>query len=139
MIKNYLAPMKKPFSPPVKLEGMSLEAFQQLIKDGHLLVREARLIPTTKVGDELSLASIFLSTLKLVKEFREKFFKEVKFKKAGRQLYFTEVQFSNRDFSDCRFDGLIITIVGGKIKDALFLEFKGKGGTLEGEQVSRYV
>ena len=72
MIKNYLALMKKPFSPPVKLEGMSLEAFQQLIKDGHLLVREARLIPTTKVGDELSLASIFLSTLKLVKEFREK-------------------------------------------------------------------
>ena len=139
MIKNYLAPMKKPFSPPVKLEGMSLEAFQQLIKDGHLLVREARLIPTTKVGDELSLASIFLSTLKLVKEFREKFFKEVKFKKAGRQLYYTEVQFSNRDFSDCRFDGLILTVVGGKIKDALFLEFKGKGGTLEGEQVSRYV
>ena len=85
------------------------------------------------------LASIFLSTLKLVKEFREKFFKEVKFKKAGRQLYYTEVQFSNRDFSDCRFDGLILTVVGGKIKDALFLEFKGKGGTLEGEQVSRYV
>ena len=28
---------------------------------------------------------------------------------------------------------------GGKIKDALFLEFKGKGGALEGEQISRYV
>ena len=131
--------MKKPFSPPVKLEGMPLEAFQQLVKEGHLLVRPARLIPTTKVGDELSLASIFLSTLKLVKEFREKFFKEVKFKKAGQQLYFTEIQFSNKEFSDCRFDGLILSVVGGKIRDALFLEFKGKGGVLEGEQISRYV
>ena len=137
--QNYIGRMKKPFSPPVKLEGMSLEAFQQLIKDGHLLVREARLIPTTKVGDELSLASIFLSTLKLVKEFREKFYKEVKFKKAGQHFYFTEVQFSNKEFSDCRFDGLILSVVGGKIKDALFLEFKGKGGALEGEQISRYV
>lgn len=131
--------MKKPFSPPIRLEGMPLEGFQELVKEGHLHVRPARLIPTTKVGDELSLASIFLATLKLVKEFREKFFKEVKFKKAGQQLYFTEVQFSNKEFSDCRFDGLILTVVGGKIKDALFLEFKGKGGTLEGEQICRYV
>ena len=90
--------MKKPFSPPIKLEGMSLDKFMEHISDGDIHAQQARLIPTYKTGDELALASIFLSGVKLVKEFREKVCSEIKFKKAGKQYFFTEVVFSHKEF-----------------------------------------
>jgi len=131
--------MKKPFSPPIKLEGMPLDKFMEHISDGDIHAQQARLIPTYKTGDELALASIFLSGVKLVKEFREKVCSEIKFKKAGKQYFFTEVVFSHKEFGDCRFDGLMLSVVGGKIKDFVFFEFKGKNGKLESDQVDRYV
>jgi len=131
--------MKKPFSPPIKLEGMPIERFMEHIHDGDIHAQPARLIPTYKTGDELALASIFLSGMKLVKEFREKICNEIKFKKGGKQLFFTEVVFSHKEYGDCRFDGLMISVVSGKIKDSIFFEFKGKNGTLESDQIERYV
>lgn len=131
--------MKKPFSPPLKLEGLPFEKFLEHIHNGDIHAQPARLIPTYKTGDELALTSIFLSAIRLVKEFRDKVCSEIKFKKGGKQYFFTEVVFSHKEFGDCRFDGLMLSVVGGKIKDFVFFEFKGKNGKLESDQVDRYV
>ena len=131
--------MKKPFSPPLKLEGLPFEKFLEHIHNGDIHAQPARLIPTYKTGDELALTSIFLSAIRLVKEFRDKVCSEIKFKKGGKQYFFTEVVFSHKEFGECRFDGLMLSVVGGKIKDFVFFEFKGKNGKLESDQVDRYV
>jgi len=130
--------MNKPFQPPIKLEGMPISVFHEHLSKGDIQARKARLIPTYKVGDELALASIFLACVRMVKEFREKIFSDIKFGKAGQQYYFTEVVFSHKEFSDCRFDGLILTVVAGKIKQAVFFEFKGKNGSIDSDQIDRY-
>ena len=85
--------MNKPFQPPIKLEGMPISVFHEHLSKGDIQARKARLIPTYKVGDELALASIFLACVRMVKEFREKIFSDIKFGKAGQQYYFTEVVF----------------------------------------------
>ena len=46
-----------------------------LDKGNEIHLQNAALIPFHKPGDEMSLTSIFLSSLKLIKEFREKIFK----------------------------------------------------------------
>ena len=60
-----------------KLVGLKKEDFDILVKlpDSPIQVRPARLIPVVKTGDEMALTSIFLSSLKLVKEFRDKVLK----------------------------------------------------------------
>ena len=80
--------MEKKFNPEkFKLVGLALEDFHKAIKEKDIFVREARLIPVHKVGDELALASVFLASLKYVKEYREKFFKAIKFKKSSQLLF----------------------------------------------------
>ena len=65
-----------------KLIGLSKSDFDNYIKpndskfEPQIYVRPARLIPALKTGDEMALASIFLSSLRLVKEFRDLLFKE---------------------------------------------------------------
>ena len=62
-----------------KIVGLKFDDFQSYLLDQdkpQIQVREARLIPTLKTGDECALTSIFLSSLRLVKEYRYESFKE---------------------------------------------------------------
>ena len=132
--------MNKQFNPQkFKLVGLSIDAFFKAVKEGDLRAREARLIPVLKAGDEMALASVLLASFKYVKEFREKFFKAVKFKKSAQIYYFTEVQFEHREYSSSRLDGLILSVSKGIIKDAMILEFKGKNGKVDPSQIDQYL
>ena len=61
-----------------KLIGLKFDEYLELVKIGKIKYSNARLIPALKTGDELALTSIFLSSLKLVKEFRNKVFADIK-------------------------------------------------------------
>lgn len=101
-------------------------------------VREARLIPLLKTGDEGALTSIFLSAVKLIKEYRDYIFKEVKLPRSGNAYFYTEVSFKDID-AKSRLDGLIIIVSKGVIKDALVFEMKNKNNPVEKEQVEKYI
>jgi hypothetical protein len=111
-----------------KLVGLKKTDFDLYMKNHEgilpiqIYVRPARLIPMLKIGDEMALTSIFLSSLKLVKEFRYNLFKEIKFPKGGKSFYYTELEFPDSKFENRRIDGLIINVSGGIIKDAVFLK-----------------
>ena len=131
--------MENQFKPQkFKLVGLSIEDFHKAIKEKDLYAREARLIPI-KTGDEMALASVLLSSFKYVKEYREKFFKAIKFKKAAQIYYYTEVQFEHREYSSSRLDGLILSVSKGIIKDAVIIEFKGKNGSVDPVQIEQYL
>ena len=104
-----------------------------------ILVRPARLIPVLKPGDEMALTSIFLSSIKLIKEFRNNIFKEIKFPKGGKCFYYTEVSFPDSEFKGSRIDGLIINVSKGVIQDAVFFEMKSGNDNLEREQIESYI
>jgi hypothetical protein len=55
------------------------------------------LIPTLKTGDEMALTSIFLSILRLVKEYKYNIFKDLKLINKGQVYYYTEVTFPEID------------------------------------------
>jgi len=120
-----------------KLVGLKKEDFDKYVESGQIQVRPARLIPVFKTGDEMTLTSIFLSTLKLVKEFRDSIFKELKLSRSGRVYYYTEANFKDIDTS--RIDGLIIIVIKGVIADAAFFEMKNKNNNLDIEQIQRYI
>ena len=91
-----------------KIIGLKKSEFDTMVKlpESPIQLRPARLIPALKTGDEMALTSIFLSTLKLVKEFRDSIFKEIKLSRNGRLHFYTEVCFPKIDKS--RIDGLIL-------------------------------
>lgn len=120
-----------------KLIGLKKEVFDTYVSNGNIILSNARLIPTLKVGDEMSLTSIFLSSLRLVKEFRHKIFSQIKLPKNGRAYYYTEVEF--KDKSSKRFDGLILIVISGKIKDAVVFEMKNKNNPVDEIQIKNYV
>ena len=128
-----------------KIIGLKKSEFDIIINnqnnkiDNFINVRPARLIPVFKVGEELSLTSIFLSSLKLVKEFRNSIFKELKFPKGGKTFFYTELSFPQSEFSDSRIDGLIINVSANTIKDAIILEMKSKSNKLDKNQIERYI
>ena len=78
-----------------KLIGLDKTEFDSYLKateNNHqkrqILARPTRLIPVLKAGkDEMGLTSIFLSSIKLIKEFRDNIFKEIKFPKGGKCFY----------------------------------------------------
>ena len=122
----------------IRLIGMELTNFNELVSEKQILVRPARLIPSTiKAGDEIALTSIFLSSLKLVKEFREDIFSDLKLRKSGSHLFYTEVEFP--EFSNDRPDGLILSIVSGEIKDAVLIEVKNKTNSIDDSQIEKYI
>ena len=121
-----------------KLVGIKKTEFDDYVNDGQIHLSNARLIPTFKVGDELTLTSIFLSALRLIKEFRYTMFSEVKLPKGGKAYYYTEASFKDID-SSSRVDGLLIIVVGGVIKEAAFFEMKNKNNQLEEEQIKKYI
>ena len=121
-----------------KLVGLKKTEFDEYVNLGEIHLSEARLIPTYKIGDELALTSIFLSTLKLVKEFKNNIFSELKLPRGGKVFYYTEASFKNID-SNSRIDGLVLVVVSGVIKDAVFFEMKNKNNQLEQEQILKYL
>ena len=121
-----------------KLINLSIDEFYELHQLGQIQYQEARLIPLLKTGDEGALTSIFLSSLKLVKEFKDDIFKEIKLSRIGYSLYLTEVVFHDIDDAS-RIDGLILVVSKNTIKDAVVFEMKNKNNSLDREQINRYI
>jgi|TARA_B110000483_G_C18119147_1_gene512857 hypothetical protein len=128
-----------------RIVGLQKSEFDSYVNDKavnqkhQILVRPSRLIPILKPGDEMALTSILLSSIKLIKEFRNNIFKEIKFPKGGKCFYYTEVSFPDSEFKESRIDGLIINVSGGIIKDAVFFEMKSGINKLEKLQIERYI
>jgi hypothetical protein len=120
-----------------KLIGLKKEDFDLLIQTGQIQVQPSRLIPTLKTGHEMALTSIFLTTIKLVKEYRDNIFKEIKLNRSGKAYYYTEACFP--DIDESRIDGLIIIVIKGKISDAVFFEMKNKNNGLIPDQIQTYL
>lgn len=126
--------IKKKFN---KLIGLKKTDFDFFVSTGQIHKQNARLIPTLKTGDEMALTSIFLSTVRLVHEYEHDIFKEIKISRSGKAYFYTEVCFPEID--KCRIDGLIITVVSGVIKDAVFFEMKNKNNSIDSTQVEKYI
>ena len=120
--------------------GLPFEKFEQFSSGENVSIsfQKARLIPLLKTGDEGALTSIFLSSLKLIKEFRDSIFREIKFPRGGKAYYLTEVTFIDVD-KTCRLDGLIIVVKSKTIKDAVAFEMKNKNNPLEKPQIEKYI
>ena len=120
-----------------KLVGLKKTDFDQFVKEGKITLSKTRLIPLLKTGDEMALTSILLSAIKLIKEFRDSIFKELKLKRSGKAYYYSEVVFEDID-STSRLDGMILVVVSGKIEDAIFIEVKNDKAKVEEEQMLKY-
>lgn len=120
-----------------KLIGTYKKDFDACISNGLVTLRRARLIPVAKPGDEIALASVILSALKLIDEFRKLTFNDLKMANGGQVYVYTEVTFP--EFPESRIDGLILVVRGKKIKDAALLEMKTGTSVLDKEQVDRYI
>lgn len=120
-----------------KLVGTSKKDFDACISNGSVTLRRARLIPVAKPGDEVALTSVILSAIKLIKEFRSLITTDLKMAQGGQLFAYTEVTFP--EFSECRIDGLILVVSGGKIKDAAIWEMKNGRSVLEKDQIERYL
>ena len=120
------------------LIGMSINTFLDLVEEKKKIsVRRARLIPIYKAGDEMALTSLFLSALRLIKEFRREVSSAVNLAMSGKLHVFAEVHFAEIEGEQP--DGLILVVAGGKIKDAALLEMKNKNSVLSEDQISRYL
>lgn len=120
-----------------KLVGLKKSDFDLFVKNGQIQLQPARLIPTLKTGDEMALTSIFLSTVKLVKEYRDGIFKSIKLNRSGKAFYYTEASFI--DINNSRIDGLIIVVTKGVISDAAFFEMKNKNNGIDKKQIEDYL
>lgn len=120
-----------------KLIGLKKKDFDSHVNSGKISYSEARLIPLLKTGDEMALTSIIMSSLKLVKEFKDQVFKEAKIKRSGKTHFYTEVCFKDID-KESRIDGLILVEIAGVIKDAAFVEVKNGKNLLNHEQIMKY-
>jgi len=121
-----------------KIVGSNFSDFNNYVSENNdMKLHEARLITTYKAGDEMALTSIFLSALKLIKEFRKDFFSDVSLLGNGKIHIYTEVTFPK--FEDSRIDGLILVVAGNQIKDAAIIEVKNKNNELQVEQLEKYL
>lgn len=120
----------------IKLQGLSKEEFYEHIKNGLISVRHSRLIPFDRAGDEMALTSVFLSALRLVREFRKEIFSNLKIPQGGEVLYFSEVSF--KDCPDCRLDGAVLVFKAGKIVDVAVFEMKNGNNPLDKMQIEKY-
>lgn len=120
-----------------KLIGISMSAFDELVINGDIQLREARLIPILKPGDEMALTSVFLTSIRLIKEFRKMILSSAKITSNGKIHVYTEVLFP--DTPDSRIDGLLLVERGGIIKDAAIFEMKNGHNELDQNQIDRYL
>ncbi|MBA7649294.1 hypothetical protein ES703_57091 [subsurface metagenome] len=120
----------------IKIVDIKKSQFDEFVKKGGIYLREAHLIPIIKPGDEMALASVILSSIRLIKEFRRMIFSDTKISKGGHIFVYNEVIFSQ--FPNSRVDGLLLTVRGGVIKDAAIFEMKNGTNDLDQEQIERY-
>jgi len=126
-------------NPLKKLVGLTLDEFNGFRKTKQIVVQPARLIPqSSSKADEGALTSMFLSSMRLIKEYRDGLFKEFGLKKSRKTYYYTEAHFPEID-KDSRVDGLIIVTQSNKIIDAAFFEMKSKNNVLENPQIEKYI
>jgi hypothetical protein len=131
---------------PSKIIGLSIDEFNDLVntEDPQLInLQRTSLIPVLKTGDEGALASIFLSALRLIKEFREGIYQDIKLKSGGKYFYYREVDFLGKEkCSGNRIDGLILHVKRNEIVDAVIFEMKNSKNTLNKEdninQIKKY-
>ena len=123
--------------PPPLVVDSQIQVISLLKEKKEIKLRDAKLIPTYKPGDEMALTSIFLSSLRLIKEFKKDFFSEARLLNSGSIYTYTEVMFTQ--FKDSRFDGLILVVKGKIIKDAAIFEMKNKNNELDQNQIERYI
>ena len=121
-----------------KIIGANFDDFKNFCKKDddkpYLMLRKARLIPISKFGLETSLTSVFLSSIRLVKEFRENFLSEINMSYGGNVYVYTEITFPHQN-EEKRIDGMIITVRGNKIYDAALLEMKNGNNALCKDQI----
>lgn len=133
------------------LLGMDYDEFCKMIEeplddeDKAIVAKPSRLIPIGK-DDEMAMTSVFLSALRLVKEFRYLFSDQADLTKKGNLYCYTEVEFpflyktpELKNEEKSRFDGLALVVGGGKIKDACIFEMKYGSAKIEKEQIEKYI
>ena len=100
-----------------KIVGMKKSDFDVLVNEKNekkeIFLRPARLIPIYKTGDEMALTSIFLSSLCLIKEFKNLFFSEIKVSKSSKIFAYTEVTVVLGKDDTIRLDGLLLSVKAG--------------------------
>lgn len=107
-----------------------------------IIAQESRLIPIGKKDDEMAMTTVFLSSLKYIKEFRNLVSDPIGLSKTGSIYCYTEVSFPfvfSEDEKKYRFDGLVLVVSAGRIKDAAIFEMKQGKNPVEKEQIERYV
>lgn len=122
---------------PVKIIGLKKDEFDGLVKNNSIQLRDARLIPSFKLGDEVGLASVLLSSMKLIREFRRMIISDIKMIRGGQFFAYNEVVFPQ--FKNCRIDGLALKVKGGIIKDAAIFEMKNGSNEINKEQIEKYI
>jgi len=122
---------------PIKIINLKKSDFDEFVKNNTIQLRDARLIPSFKLGDEVGLASVFLSSIRLIREFRRMILSDLKMRKGGQFFAYNEVVFPQ--FKNCRIDGLALIVKGGIIKDAVIIEMKNGSNDLDKEQIERYL
>lgn len=120
-----------------RLIGLKKEEFDEFLHNGQIQVQKTRLIPTLKTGDEMALTSIFLSAVRLIKEYRDGLFRDIKLSRGGKVYFYTEVVFT--DINKSRIDGMILVVKAGIIKDAAFFEMKNKSNEIDEAQIEAYI
>ena len=79
---------------PTKLIGKSFADFKNLVRVGkEIHLQTARLIPFYKPGDEMALTSIFMSAMRLIKEFRKNISQAISLTSSGDIHIFSEIEF----------------------------------------------
>lgn len=126
-----------------KIEGMEIKKFLDLLEEKgenkEIELQKARLIPSAKQS-ELALTSVFLSALRLVKEFRQMFLNEIGISnKSGEFFYFVEVNFKKCGNKCTKPDGMLLQVKSGKIKNAVIFEVKNGKDPIRAEQIEDYL
>lgn len=124
-------------SKSVKIIGLKKDEFDDLVKNNSIQLRDARLIPSFKLGDEVGLASVLLSSMRMIREFRRMIISDIKMIRGGQFFAYNEVVFPQ--FKNCRIDGLAIKVKGGIIKDAAIFEMKNGSNEINKEQIEKYI
>lgn len=121
----------------IKILNQKKSDFDELVKKGVIQLRDARLIPSFKIGDEVGLASVLLSAMRMIREFRRMILSNIRMSKGGHFYAYNEVVFPQ--FKNCRIDGLILIEKGGVIKDATIFEMKNGNNEINKEQIEKYI
>ena len=77
-----------------KIIGLNLQKFDEIVAKGdEFHIQKARLLPFYKAGDEMALTSIFLSGVRLIREFRNEIFRTINLSRSNHLRIYTEVEF----------------------------------------------